>query len=107
MAQSVRERINEMGVLKTLGFTDGRILALVLLESGAIAVVGGGLGLLIAWLIIAQGDPTNGLLPAFYLPARDLVFGVVLIAVLGLGTGLLPAWQASRLKIVDALRRTG
>lgn len=107
MAQSVRERINEMGVLKTLGFTDGRILALVLLESCAIAVVGGGLGLLIAWLIIAQGDPTNGLLPAYYLPARDVVFGVVLIAALGLGTGLLPAWQASRLKIVDALRRTG
>jgi len=107
MAQSVRERINELGVLKTLGFRDGRILGLVLLESCTIAVLGGGTGLLIAWAIIAQGDPTNGLLPVFHLPGRDLAFGIALVAVLGLGTGLLPAYQASRLKIVDALRRTG
>jgi len=107
MAQSVRERINELGVLKTLGFRDGRILGLVLLESCTIAVLGGGTGLLISWAIIAQGDPTNGLLPVFHLPGRDLAFGIALVAVLGLGTGLLPAYQASRLKIVDALRRTG
>jgi putative ABC transport system permease protein len=107
MAQSVRERINELGVLKTLGFTDGRILGLVLLESCTIAVVGGAIGLALSWAFIAQGDPTGGLLPAFYFPARDLVFGAGLIALLGLGTGLLPALQASRLKIVDALRRTG
>lgn len=107
MAQSVRERINELGVLKTLGFRDGRILGLVLLESCTIAVLGGGTGLLIAWAIIAQGDPTNGLLPVFHLPGRDLAFGIALVAALGLGTGLLPAYQASRLKIVDALRRTG
>ena len=107
MAQSVRERINELGVLKTLGFTDGKILGLVLLESCTIAVIGGGIGLAAAWWIVAQGDPTNGLLPAFYFPTRDLILGVALIAVLGVGTGLLPAVQASRLKIVDALRRTG
>jgi len=107
MAQSVRERINELGVLKTLGFTDGRILMLVLLESCTIAVIGGGLGLVLSWVIVAQGDPTNGLLPAFYFPPRDLVFGVALVLLLGLATGLLPAMQASRLKIVDALRRTG
>jgi putative ABC transport system permease protein len=107
MAQSIRERINELGVLKTLGFTDGRILGLVLLESCTIAVVGGAIGLGLSWAIVAQGDPTGGLLPAFYFPARDLLFGALLIALLGLGTGLLPALQASRLKIVDALRRTG
>jgi putative ABC transport system permease protein len=107
MAQSIRERINELGVLKTLGFTDGRILGLVLLESCTIAVVGGAIGLGLSWAIVAQGDPTGGLLPAFYFPARDLLFGTLLIALLGLGTGLLPALQASRLKIVDALRRTG
>jgi putative ABC transport system permease protein len=107
MAQSVRERINELGVLKTLGFTDGRILALVLLESCTIAVVGGAIGLAISWAIVSQGDPTGGMLPAFYFPTRDLILGVALIALLGLGTGLLPALQARRLKIVDALRRTG
>jgi putative ABC transport system permease protein len=94
-------------VLKTLGFGDGRILALVLLESCVVAVVGGGLGLAIAWTIIAQGDPTGGLLAIFHFPIRDLLIGVGLVILLGITTGLLPAFQASRLKIVDALRRTG
>ena len=107
VAQSVRERINELGVLKTLGFTDGRILAIVLLESCTIAIIGGGIGLFVAWAIIAQGDPTGGFLPIFHFPPRDLIFGVVLVALLGIGTGLIPALQASRLKIVDALRRAG
>jgi putative ABC transport system permease protein len=107
MAQSIRERINELGVLKTVGFGDARILALVLLESCVIAIVGGGLGLAIAWAIIAQGDPTNGMLPIFHFPPRDLVLGIALVLLLGFLTGLLPAFQASRLKIVDALRRTG
>ena len=107
MAQSIRERINELGVLKTLGFTDSRILGIVLLESCAIAVIGGGLGLLFAWTIIAQGDPTGGLLPIFHFPPRDLMLGIVLVGLLGVAAGLLPAVQASRLKIVDALRRVG
>lgn len=105
MAQSIRERTSELAVLKTLGFQDGLVLTLVLLESCAIALLGGGVGLLAAWFLIAQGDPTGGMLPAFYLPARDLVLGVVLLVVLGLATGLLPAMQAQRLKIVNALRR--
>ena len=106
MAQSIRERTNELAVLKTLGFGEGRILALVLMESLAVAVIGGGLGLLVAWVLIAQGDPTNGMLPAFYFPIRNLIAGVGLVLLLGIGTGLLPALQARRLKIVDALRRT-
>ena len=105
MAQSIRERTNELAVLKTLGFGEGRILALVLAESLVIAVIGGGLGLLAAWVLIAQGDPTNGMLPAFYFPVRDLIIGIGLVFVLGVGTGMLPALQARRLKIVDALRR--
>jgi putative ABC transport system permease protein len=105
MAQSIRERTNELAVLKTLGFSEGLILALVLLESVTIAVVGGGLGLAAAWAIIAQGDPTNGMLPAFYFPMRDLVIGIGLVLLLGIGTGLLPAMQARRLKIVTALRK--
>ena len=107
MAQSIRERTNELGVLKTLGFQNGKILTIVLLESCAIAVIGGGVGLAIAWALIAQGDPTGGMLPIFHFPPRDLIFGIALVLLLGFGTGLLPAVQASRLKIVDALRRTG
>ncbi len=106
MAQSVRERTSEMGVLKTLGFSNASILALVLGESVLIAVLGGSLGLGVAWLIVQQGDPTNGMLPIFILPGRDVAIGAVMIVVLGLIAGALPAFTAMNLKITDALRRT-
>jgi putative ABC transport system permease protein len=106
MAQSIRERTNELAILKTLGFDDRKVLGMVLLESSLIAVLGGGLGLLIAWLIIAQGDPTGGFLPLFYFPPKDLIFGCLLVLMLGVLAGLVPAVQAGRLKIVDALRRS-
>jgi putative ABC transport system permease protein len=105
MAQAVRERTSELGVLKTLGFSDGSILGLVLGESLFIALLGGGLGLGLAWLFVQQGDPTNGLLPAFVLPTRDVVMGGLLMLVLGVLAGALPAVQAMRLRITDALRR--
>jgi putative ABC transport system permease protein len=105
MAQSVRERTSEVGVLKTLGFSGGRILALVLGESVLIAVLGGGLGLLVSWLIVRRGDPTGGMLPVFMLPGRDVAAGAALVIVLGVAAGILPALTAMRLRITDALRR--
>jgi putative ABC transport system permease protein len=106
MAQAIRERTNELAVLKTLGFNEGLILTMVLLESLAIALIGGGLGLALSYVLItATGDPTHGLLPAFYFPVPQLIAGVGLVLGLGLASGFLPAWQASRLRIVDALRR--
>jgi putative ABC transport system permease protein len=105
MAQSTRERRAELAVLKVIGFTDGRVLGLILLESVGLAISGGALGLGLAWAIVARGDPTGGLLPAFYLPARDVAAGIALVLGLGLVAGALPAWQAGRLRIVDALRR--
>jgi len=106
MAQSVRERTSEVGVLKTLGFSNGAILALVLAESVLIALIGGGLGLGAAWLLVQRGDPTGGMLPIFILPTRDVALGAGLVVVLGLVAGLLPAVSAMRLRITDALRRT-
>jgi putative ABC transport system permease protein len=106
MAQSVRERTSEVGVLKTLGFSNASILMLVLGEAVLIAVIGGGLGLLAGWLFVQQGDPTGGMLPVFMLPGRDVALGAGLIVVLGIAAGLLPALNAMQLKITDALRRT-
>jgi putative ABC transport system permease protein len=105
MAQSVRERTAEMGVLKTLGFSNAAVLTLVLSESVLIAVIGGSLGLGASWLIVQQGDPTNGMLPIFVLPPRDVAIGAGMIVVLGLIAGALPAVNAMNLKITDALRR--
>jgi putative ABC transport system permease protein len=106
MAQAIRERTNELAVLKTLGFPDTRILRMVLLESALIAGAGGVFGLALSYAFITMaGDPTHGLLPAFYFPTKDIVVGFGLVVALGLASGFLPAWQASRLRIVDALRR--
>jgi putative ABC transport system permease protein len=105
MAQSVRERTSEVGVLKTLGFSNTSILAMVLGESLLIAVLGGALGLGVAWLIVQNGDPTNGMLPIFILPTRDIWAGAGLVIALGIIAGLWPAINAMNLRITDALRR--
>lgn len=105
MAYAVRERTSELAVLKALGFTDRGVLALVLGESLALTLVGGVLGLAVAWVLISQGDPTNGSLPVFYLPGRDILLGLLLMVAMALAAGLLPALQAQKLRIADALRR--
>ena len=105
MAMSVRERTGELAVLKTVGFTDGFVLLLVLIEAVLVAAVGGGLGLSLAKAFTLAGDPTGGMLPGFYLPPLGLVAGLALALGVGLLAGLIPAWSAMRLPVVDALRR--
>ena len=105
MATAVRERIPELGVLKTLGFGDGTVLGLVLAESVLIALVGGGLGIGLAKLFTLGGDPTGGMLPIFYLGVDSMAFGLALALFVGLVAGAVPAVTAMRLRIVDALRR--
>jgi putative ABC transport system permease protein len=105
MAQSVRERTSELAVMKTLGYTDGAILGMVLAESLALAGFGGGLGLLVSWLMIHYGGDPTSFLAVFYFPARYIAAGVVLVVLLGIAAGILPALRARRLSIVDALRR--
>ena len=106
MAQSIRERTNELGVLKTIGFSDGRSSRWSCSNRCVIAVVGGGIGLALAWLIIAQGDPTNGMLPIFHFPTRDLIFGVALVLAARHRYRSAAGISGRRLKIVDALRRS-
>ena len=105
MATAVRERVPELGVLKTLGFGDGTVLGLVLAESVLISLVGGGLGIGMAKLFTLSGDPTRGMLPFFYLGPDAMALGLVLAILVGLMAGVIPAVTAMRLRIVDALRR--
>ena len=90
MSQSVRERTGELGVLKAMGFTNSQVLSLVLAESCLLAVLGGGLGLGLAWLMIARGDPTGGMLPLFFFPTVDVLIGVGLSLALGVARRHLP-----------------
>jgi putative ABC transport system permease protein len=106
MAQAVRERTNELAVMKTLGFSDRRVMLLVLAESLLITLIGGALGTVGAMLIVAKtGVVLSSYLSAFVLTGKALAVGVVLMLLLGLVSGALPAARASRLRIADALRR--
>lgn len=107
MAQAVRERTAELGVLKALGFSDRLVMSTVLAESCLLALIGGLGGLGLAAAVIARGSPMPAVLPIFYLPTANLVQGVGLVLVLGLVTGIVPALTALRLRIADALRRGG
>jgi len=103
MAQSVRERVPELAVLKTLGFSDGSVLGFVLAEAVAMCAIGGLIGLAFATLLGAIVEKGSG--GQFQLSVGGYVWaiGVVTIVFMSIAVGLLPALRAKRLKIVDAL----
>jgi len=105
MAQAVRERTGELGVMKAIGFTDAQVLTFVLAESLMIAIIGGAAGIALGWFLVSQGDPTGGALPVFIFSPDARIAAVVFMLLLGLIAGVLPAVQAMRLNAVDALRR--
>ena len=105
MAIAVRERIGELAVLKALGFSNRFVLLLVMMESLILAFVGGALGMLLAKLFSLHGDPTNGILPYFYLPPLAIASGLGAALLVGVAGGILPAISAMRLRVVDAIRR--
>ena len=105
MAQSVRERTAELAVLKTLGFSDSRILSMVLGESLLISIVAGWSALALMTMSVSRGSFNIAMLPVFVFNTRDQVLGAALAVMLGLLAGALPALGAMRLKITDALRR--
>lgn len=103
MAQAVRERVPELATLKTLGFKDSTVLTLVMVESVLLIGLGGLLGMGLAALILPAISPKSmGMLPP-HVPTPTWLVGIVLIVVIGIVVGLLPALRAKRLKIVDAL----
>jgi putative ABC transport system permease protein len=110
MAQSVRERTQELGLLKAVGFTNQLVLGVVLCESLLITVLGGILGLFFGWLmvtVLGQASFIRQFFPIFFVPGRDLIIGAMLAIALGFVAGILPAIQAMRLRLADALRREG
>jgi putative ABC transport system permease protein len=107
MAMAIRERTREIGVLKTLGFSGGRILRLVLGESVLLALLGGLPGIALAWMFaVAMETSVGNFIPGFAVTPRIALTGVVLMLIFGVATGLIPAVNAMRLKIATALGRS-
>ena len=106
MVMAVRERTREIGVLKTLGFSGGRILRLVLGESVLLALLGGLPGIALAALFAAAMETSVGnFIPGFAVTPGIALTAVALMLGFGLATGLIPAVNAMRLKIATALGR--
>jgi putative ABC transport system permease protein len=110
MAMSVRERIKEVGILKTLGFTNGQVLFFILGEAAVISTLGGIIGTLIAY------GACQGIhhMPAFIAQLKTLtitppvfVACVSTALVIGVVSAFFPAYSASRTPILDSLRYTG
>jgi putative ABC transport system permease protein len=112
ISMSVRERIREVGILKTLGFSPGAILGIILGEAAVISLIGGLLGALLASGMCSMishspaanfmsGLSTLGITPV----VGALSLGVALL--IGLASSFVPAWGASRTTILDALRYAG
>ena len=104
MAQAVRERIPELAVLKTIGFSNRSVLWLVLAEAVLLVVLGGAIGLgIAAALVPAISAGSGGMLPMSALPGQTWAMGLGMAALIGVVVGLLPALRGMRLNIVDAL----
>ncbi|HEU5262885.1 MAG TPA: FtsX-like permease family protein [Gemmatimonadales bacterium] len=106
MMMSARERMSEVAVLKTIGFSDRRLFGLVMLEAGLITVTGAALGLGGAKLLYkATNFNAAGFLPGFDVTGATLALGGAIALLLMLASGLVPAVRAARLPVVQALRR--
>jgi putative ABC transport system permease protein len=105
MAIAVRERSGELAVLKTVGFSDARVLRLILAEAILIAGQGGLIGLALAKVVIPALSRALPMLGALYVSPLTFAAGFALALAVGTAAGLLPAIGAMRLRVVDALRR--
>jgi len=106
MILSIRERTREIGVMKTLGFTSGRIFRMVLVESLLVALIGGVLGVMASGLMVKLVNEAPIQLPPLLLGGSIWVQALVFIAALGFVTGIVPAMNALKLNIITALSRS-
>jgi putative ABC transport system permease protein len=111
MAMAVRERIREVGILKTLGFTTEKILGMIVGEAVAIAFIGGILGLILAMVVcLGVGTAAASIVPQLRNLTMTAVPAIIALGVaitIGLVSSVLPAWNAARTNILDSLRYAG
>jgi putative ABC transport system permease protein len=110
MAMSIRSRTREVAVLKTLGFTRSSVLSLFVGEAVALSVAGGVLGVMVAAgliRVIGKSASTLGVPGGLRVTLSTMVVAVMVAALVGLVSGCLPAYNASRINIVEGLRHIG
>jgi putative ABC transport system permease protein len=110
MAMSIRSRTREVAVLKTLGFTRSSVLSLFVGEAVALSVAGGVLGVMVAAgliRLIGKSASTLGVPGGLRVTLSTMVVAVMVAALVGLVSGCLPAYNASRINIVEGLRHIG
>jgi putative ABC transport system permease protein len=108
MAMSIRERTREVAVLRTVGFTQGSILKLLLSESIAISLLGGLIGIVLATIaVLFMSRPGMGMPVSMHMTASVAAFAMVVAVFVGVVSGVIPSYRASHLKIVEALRHIG
>ena len=108
MSMSARERVTEIAVLKAIGFEKGLLLTLMLTEFISVTLIGGMAGSLFAKVVFSTVNMaalTSGFLPSFTVPGEVLVKAAIAAAIVGLMSGGLPAMRATRMSVVDGLRR--
>ncbi len=110
LSMSVRERIREVGIMKTLGFTPGIILGTLLGEASLMAVTGGVIGCVLAWalcVVISNAPIPFAQLRALAMSPAAIAICLAIALLIGLGSALIPALSASRRPILDSLGHTG
>lgn len=111
MAMSVRERIKEVGVLKTLGFTNEALLGIIVGEAMFIALAGGLIGLILAAFVTAGATKAGAGamvgVASLSLTPFTILISLAVALVIGFVSSFIPAWNAARTNILDSLRYTG
>jgi len=105
MMMAARERVGEVAVMKTMGFQNNVLFGIVLAEAIAMCVMGAGLGLGLARGLLGSARQIQSIIPGYAIETETLVVGMTIAVALGTLTGVIPAVQAARLSVVEALRR--
>jgi putative ABC transport system permease protein len=113
IAMGVRERTSEYGVLRAIGFRPGHLVFFVLTEAAVTGLIGGVAGLLLSYPVVERGmgrfleENMGAYFPFFRIEAQTAVAALVLAALLGFAAAAIPAYRASKLNVIDSLRRVG
>jgi putative ABC transport system permease protein len=108
MAMNARERLGEYAALKTMGFKPRHLAGLIMGESLILSLLGGLLGLALSFPAVQVFPPeVMQYFPALIVTPATMALGLAVSLAVGVLAGIIPAWQATRVRIAEALRKVG